>query len=130
MAIMRVTPVRNMRKVSNESVRSLAPNYYTDPTIFSQEQDSVFAKTWQFAGHVSSLEQPGNYFSFTIAGAGSEVIRKLAVQDRETTVEEDVHLVESVQRGMNSRAYSPGPLVIDPSGHSVNSEHALHTMQG
>ncbi len=67
---------------------------------------------------------------FTIDGAESEVIRKLAVQDRETTVEEDVRLVESAQRGMNSRAYSPGPLVIDPSGHGVNSEHALHTLQG
>ena len=67
---------------------------------------------------------------FTIDGADSEVIRKLAIQDRETTVEEDVRLVESVQRGMNSRGYSPGPLVIDSSARGVNSEHALHTLQG
>ena len=67
---------------------------------------------------------------FTIDGVDSEVIRKLAVQDRKTTVEEDVRLVESVQRGMHSRGYSPGPLVIDSSGRGVNSEHALHTLQG
>lgn len=368
MAINRVTPVRNMRNVSNEPVRSLAAHYYVDPAMFDLERDAVFARTWQFAGHASNVEQPGNYFSFTIAGenlfcirgedgrlrtfynvcrhrghelvqgqgncrflvcpyhawtynldgrlrsarntenvsgfdreqiklnevrteelcgfvfvnldpdaesmdhwypnleeelreyvphvdslkplkwvevpetcnwkvsvenyaecyhcavshpvyaagvantqsydiqpqgyclrhtaesqaldkmsypidpnanehggdvstwylwpcfsfqvypgntlntyhwqpvdvdhvivwrgwftidgAESEVIRKLAVQDRETTVEEDLRLVESVQRGMNSRAYSPGPLVIDPSGRGVNSEHALHTLQG
>ena len=67
---------------------------------------------------------------FTIDGADSEQIRKLAAQDRATTVEEDVRLVESVQRGMNSRGYSRGPLVIDSSGRGVNSEHALHTLQG
>jgi len=119
-----------MRNISNETVRSLAAHYYVDPAMFDLERDAVFARTWQFAGHASNLEQPGNYLSLTIDGAESEVIRKLAVQDRETTVEEDVRLVESVQRGMNSRAYSPGPLVIDPSGHGVNSEHALHTLQG
>jgi hypothetical protein len=35
-------------------------------------------------------------------------------QDRATTVEEDIHLVESVQRGLKSRGYVPGPLVVDP----------------
>jgi phenylpropionate dioxygenase-like ring-hydroxylating dioxygenase large terminal subunit len=62
-------------------------------------------------------------------GEESDVIRRLAAQDRDTTVAEDVRLVESVQRGMRSRGYSPGPLVIDASGHGVNSEHALHTLQ-
>ena len=368
MATKRVTPVRNMSNFSDEPVRSLDPHFYTDPAIFDQERNSVFARTWQFAGHVSSLEHPGNYFSFTVAGqdlfcirgddgqlrtfynvcqhrghelvqgsgncrfltcpyhawtydldgrlrsarntenvagfdrsmiqlsevrteelcgfifvnldpsaksmndwypdveeqlrdfvpdvdrlkpltwvevpeicnwkvsvenyaecyhcalnhptyaagvaktqsydiqpqgyclrhtsesqalekmsypidldanehagdvatwylwpcfsfqvypgntlntyhwqpvdvdhvivwrgwftidgADSEVIRKLAIQDRQTTVEEDVRLIESVQRGMNSRGYSAGPLVIDSSGRGVNSEHALHTLQG
>ena len=119
-----------MRNDSNEPVRSLAPRYYVDPAMFDLERDAVFARTWQFAGYASNVEQPGNYFSLTIAGAESEVIRRLAVQDRETMVEEDVRLVESVQRGMNSLGYSPGALVIDPSGHGVDSAHALHTLQG
>ncbi|MCP4821250.1 MAG: aromatic ring-hydroxylating dioxygenase subunit alpha, partial [Shimia sp.] len=51
---------------------------------------------------------------YTEGGAESEVIRKLAVQDRETTVAEDIVLVESVQRGLRSRGYVPGPLVLDP----------------
>ena len=55
-------------------------------------------------------------------------VRQLAVQDRQTTVEEDIRLVESVQRGLQSRGYKPGPLVIDPSG-GVNSEHPVMYLQ-
>ena len=61
---------------------------------------------------------------YTIDGVDSEVIRKLAVQDRETTVEEDITLVESVQRGLQSRGYRPGPLVLDPNS-GVASEHSI-----
>ncbi len=49
-------------------------------------------------------------------------------QDRETTVEEDIHLVESVQRGLKSRGYRPGPLVMDPAC-GVNSEHSIAVLQ-
>ncbi|MCP5087839.1 MAG: aromatic ring-hydroxylating dioxygenase subunit alpha [Rhodobacteraceae bacterium] len=61
---------------------------------------------------------------YSEGGVEDEVARKLAVQDRETTVEEDITLVESVQRGLNSHGYVPGPLVIDPEG-GVNSEHSI-----
>ena len=50
------------------------------------------------------------------------------LQDRETTVEEDIHLVESVQRGIKSRGYRPGPLVVDPK-YGVNSEHSVQVLQ-
>jgi len=65
---------------------------------------------------------------YTEGGWDSEVIRRLAVQDRATTVEEDIHLVESVQRGLRSRGYRPGPLVVDP-GCGVNSEHSIMHLQ-
>ncbi len=61
-------------------------------------------------------------------GKDDPKIRSLAEQDRETTVEEDIHLVESVQRGLHSRGYRPGPLVIDPNG-GVNSEHPVMHLQ-
>ena len=51
-----------------------------------------------------------------------------ADQDRETTVAEDVRIVESVQRGLASKGYRPGPLMVDPSG-GVNSEHSLVALQ-
>lgn len=65
---------------------------------------------------------------YSIAGADDKTIRKLARQDRATTVEEDIHLVESVQSGLRSRGYRPGPLVIDPEG-GVNSEHPVMHFQ-
>ena len=65
---------------------------------------------------------------YTFEGADEAKIKALAVQDRETTVEEDIHLVESVQNGLQSRGYVPGPLVIDPRG-GVNSEHPVMHLQ-
>ncbi len=64
---------------------------------------------------------------YSIAGVDNEVVRRLAVQDRATTVEEDIHLVESVARGLKSRGYRPGPLVIDPKC-GVNSEHSIQVL--
>ncbi|MEM7301406.1 MAG: aromatic ring-hydroxylating dioxygenase subunit alpha [Pseudomonadota bacterium] len=65
---------------------------------------------------------------YTIGGESSQVISALARQDRETTVEEDIHLVESVQRGLKSSGYRPGPLVVDPAC-GVNSEHSVRVLQ-
>ncbi|MEM6477579.1 MAG: aromatic ring-hydroxylating dioxygenase subunit alpha [Pseudomonadota bacterium] len=65
---------------------------------------------------------------YSVAGREDQKVRALAVQDRETTVAEDIELVESVQRGLGSRGYVPGPLVIDPKG-GVNSEHPVMHLQ-
>ncbi len=65
---------------------------------------------------------------YSLDGADDEVVRRLAVQDRATTVAEDIRLVESVQRGLGSRGYRPGPLVLDP-GCGVNSEHSIRVLQ-
>jgi phenylpropionate dioxygenase-like ring-hydroxylating dioxygenase large terminal subunit len=65
---------------------------------------------------------------YTPGGIDSEVIRRLAVQDRATTVEEDIRLVESVQKGLKSRGYRPGPLVLDPAC-GLNSEHSIRKLQ-
>ncbi|MCP5072575.1 MAG: aromatic ring-hydroxylating dioxygenase subunit alpha [Rhodobacteraceae bacterium] len=65
---------------------------------------------------------------YTFEGADETAIRKLAMQDRETTVAEDITLVESVQRGLKSRGYVPGPLVLDPAC-GVSSEHSIRVLQ-
>jgi len=44
--------------------------------------------------------------------------------DRDTTFAEDLALLESVQKGMHSRGYRGGPLVLDPGGE-VDSEHPV-----
>jgi phenylpropionate dioxygenase-like ring-hydroxylating dioxygenase large terminal subunit len=54
-------------------------------------------------------------------------ILKLAEQDRNTTVAEDIELVNSVQRGLKSKGYTPGPLILDPD-LGVNSEHSVKAL--
>ncbi len=61
-------------------------------------------------------------------GVRDETILKLAAQDRDTTLAEDVRLVESVQRGLNSRGYRAGPLVLDPD-EGVDSEHSIRALK-
>ena len=65
---------------------------------------------------------------YSVGGKEDPVARQLAIQDRETTVEEDIHLVQSVQKGLKSRGYVPGPLVVDPKC-GVNSEHSVMHLQ-
>lgn len=65
---------------------------------------------------------------YSVGGEQNENVHTLAIQDRETTVAEDIRLVESVQRGLQSRGYVPGPLVIDPEG-GVSSEHPVMHLQ-
>ncbi len=65
---------------------------------------------------------------YTFDGADEPAIHALAAQDRATTVAEDIQLVESVQRGLTSRGYVPGPLVLNPAG-GVNSEHSVQLLQ-
>ena len=61
-------------------------------------------------------------------GINDPVVHMLARQDRDTTVEEDIRLVESVQKGLSSRGYKPGPLVLDPNA-GLNSEHSVQKLQ-
>jgi len=65
---------------------------------------------------------------FSVDGQSTPYIHKLARQDRLTTVAEDITLVESVQRGLNSKGYVPGPLVLDPKC-GVMSEHSVMHLQ-
>ncbi len=64
---------------------------------------------------------------YTAEGVREEVVERLAQQDLDTTVAEDVRLVNSVQRGLRSKGYAPGPLVLDPD-FGVNSEHSIRAL--
>jgi len=80
---------------------------------------------WRAVDHENVLLWRGWY---SIDGNDAEMLHKLAIQDRETTVAEDISLVESVQRGLSSRGYVPGPLVVDPKC-GVRSEHSIAVLQ-
>ena len=60
----------------------------------------------------------------------TEAQSRLVSDDWENTVAEDFGIVESVQRGMASRGYRPGPLIEDPSGVcGVHSENSVRHLQ-
>ena len=49
-------------------IHSLDARYYTDPAVYEVEKHGLLARSWQFAGHASQLENPGDYFAFDLAG--------------------------------------------------------------
>ncbi len=61
---------------------------------------------------------------FSLDGEDTPTVRQVAAEDARTTVAEDLALLRSVQGGLSSRGYRPGPLVIDPE-MGINSEHTV-----
>ena len=60
--------------------RPLEPRLYLDPEVLAEEIDAIFARTWQYAGHVSQLPSPGSYLTTT---AGDQPVLVLRTQDGE-----------------------------------------------
>ncbi len=55
---------------------------------------------------------------------------RLISEEWDNTAWEDFVIVESVQRGLSSRGYRPGPLIMDPSGEcDVHSENSVGHLQ-
>ncbi len=54
-------------------------------------------------------------------GEVDDRLQKVIDNDRATTFQEDLEIVRHVQRGLRSRGYRPGPLVVDPDG-GIESE--------
>ncbi len=98
-------------------------SWYLWPTFSFQVYPGGLLNTylWRPADAERTIVYRGWY---TVDGAESEIVARMADQDRRTTVEEDIRLVESVQRGMHSRGYKPGPLILDPA-FGLNSEHSI-----
>jgi choline monooxygenase len=57
---------------------ALATRLYRDPEVLELEQKRIFARTWQFAGHVAQLPAPGSYIT---ASAGVEPVLVLRDDD-------------------------------------------------
>ena len=66
---------------------------------------------------------------FSGDGVVDDQLQRVIDLDRETTFAEDLQLVKNVQRGLGSRGYRPGPLVISPAC-GINSEHSLAALHG
>lgn len=61
---------------------------------------------------------------FSADGVVDDALQRVIDLDRETTFAEDLQLVKAVQRGLSSRGYRPGPLVIAPAC-GIDSEHSI-----
>ncbi|MDJ0950585.1 MAG: aromatic ring-hydroxylating dioxygenase subunit alpha [Alphaproteobacteria bacterium] len=61
-------------------------------------------------------------------GAVDDRLQRVIDLDRDCTFAEDLQLLRRVQRGLGSRGYRPGPLVISPS-EGIDSEHSIGKLQ-
>ena len=56
--------------------RALSGDWYTEPSIFAEELDRVFARTWQLVGHVGQLRSTGDFLTAPIGDQGVAVVRQ------------------------------------------------------
>jgi Rieske 2Fe-2S family protein len=54
---------------------ALEPNLYLEPEIVRLEQRAIFERTWQLAGHVSDLAEPGSYLTTEVIDQPVLVVR-------------------------------------------------------
>ena len=54
---------------------ALEPNLYLEPEIVRLEQEAIFERTWQLAGHVSDLREPGSYLTTDVVDQPVLVVR-------------------------------------------------------
>lgn len=54
---------------------TLPAHYYHDPDIYRREMEAIFYKTWNFAGHVEQVREPGSYLTMKIGDQNIIVMR-------------------------------------------------------
>ena len=58
-----------------EQSATLPAHYYYDPDIFDREKHEIFFKSWQFAGYMEDLAEPGSYITCQIFDQNLAVVR-------------------------------------------------------
>jgi Rieske 2Fe-2S family protein len=59
---------------------SLEQPFYTDQNVFDRDMEKIFMRYWLFAGHISRIPRPGDYFLFEI---GNDCVIVIRVSDQE-----------------------------------------------
>ena len=54
---------------------SLAQAFYRDPAIYRRDLERVFMASWLYAGHISEVPKPGDYFLFQVGDESVIVVR-------------------------------------------------------
>jgi phenylpropionate dioxygenase-like ring-hydroxylating dioxygenase large terminal subunit len=80
---MQLDPVRHERRwFDAERGILLDRSIFTDPDIYRQEQERIFARAWNFVCHESQLPEPGSFF---MSYVGAEEV--ICVRDRNHAVQ-------------------------------------------
>lgn len=58
-----------------ERASTLPPGYYTDPQMYRLEEDVIFRRGWVSAGRVDQVTDPGDFFTFDLAGTPLIIVR-------------------------------------------------------
>jgi phenylpropionate dioxygenase-like ring-hydroxylating dioxygenase large terminal subunit len=63
--------------IAREAARAsaLPPRYYTDPDIYKLEEERIFRQQWMFVGREDEVAEPGDYFTFDLAGTPLIIVR-------------------------------------------------------
>jgi choline monooxygenase len=64
-----------MPAIENPTTTALDPRLYVDPDGMAHEQEAIFARTWQLAGHVADLQTPGRFAAVQVGNESALVIR-------------------------------------------------------
>jgi phenylpropionate dioxygenase-like ring-hydroxylating dioxygenase large terminal subunit len=56
---------------------TLPAQLYTDASVFAEEKEKIFARTWQVVGHASQVANAGDYFTTELVGEPLVFVRGL-----------------------------------------------------
>src|SRR5215213_10035941 len=54
---------------------ALEPDLYVDPAALAREQEAIFARSWQLAGHVADVAAPGRFLTVQVGVESVLVVR-------------------------------------------------------
>jgi len=69
-----LTP-ETLQTVPIERAETIPSAWYTDPAFHAWDNESIFSRYWQCAGHVSRISRAGDYFLIDVAGNPLIVVR-------------------------------------------------------
>jgi choline monooxygenase len=61
--------------IEQPETTALDPRLYVDPDGMAREQAAIFARSWQLAGHVSDLAEPGRFVAVQVGAESALVVR-------------------------------------------------------
>jgi phenylpropionate dioxygenase-like ring-hydroxylating dioxygenase large terminal subunit len=81
---------------------TLPATWYSNPRVLQLERESIFSSTWQYAGPLEHLAEPGSYFA-SVAGHIPVVVTKAADGELRAFVNVCRHRGHLVAEGMGCR---------------------------